>query len=82
MCAHCTNFQRLDGNLQIIDRACRRCEVQDIVQIAGNVNELGYIVMIEFKFFELKKMLNVIDISCDEIVHRNNMIAFINKLVA
>src|SRR5216110_1633140 len=56
--------------------------MKNVMQLTGDVDEFGYIVMIKLKFFELEKMLNVIEISCDEIIHCNNMITFIDKLVA
>jgi hypothetical protein len=44
-----TDFEGLDGYLQIVDGAGRGCKMQDVYQLTGNMDEFAYIVMIEFR---------------------------------
>ena len=56
--------------------------MQDIVQFAGNMDKFGNIMIVELKIGKFKEMFNVFDIPCDEVVHGDDMKAFLNKSVA
>jgi hypothetical protein len=56
--------------------------MQDIIQIAGYVNESADIVMIEGELSEGKEVLDVSDIAGKEVVHTDNRVAFLNEAVA
>jgi hypothetical protein len=45
------------------------------------MNELADIVMIETELFQREQMLNVLDITRDQIVHADHLIALFNKSI-
>ena len=56
--------------------------MKDIIKFAGDMNEPGHIMMIKFKLFELEQVLNIPEITRDQIIHGNHLVAFANKPVA
>ena len=56
--------------------------MKDVIQLTGNVNELGHIMVVEFKFLQLEKVLDIPEITRDEVIHRNHLVTFLNKPVA
>jgi hypothetical protein len=46
------------------------------------VYELGYIVMVKFELRQLKQVLNIFKTSCDQIIHRDYVIAIVDKTIA
>jgi hypothetical protein len=63
----------LDGNFKIVDWAGGRCEVKDIGQGAGDVHILGHVVVVEFKFRQREKVLDVLHFPRDQVVHANHV---------
>jgi hypothetical protein len=56
--------------------------MQDIVEIAGYVDELGDIVMVEFEVFFLKKVFDITEVAGDEVIHSDDMVSFREETVA
>ena len=56
--------------------------MKNVIQLPRNMNEFGYIVMIEFKFFQLKQVFNISKIPGDQVVHCDYMVTFADKPVA
>ena len=54
-----TYFQCLNRDLEIVNRAGRRCKMKDIVEVAGDVNEFWNIMMIKFELLQLRR-----DVQC------------------
>lgn len=82
MCAMRTHFQGLYGHLQVIDRAGRRGEMQDIVQFARYVDKLGDIVVVVLEVFLLKQVFDVVEAAGEQVVHADDLVAFGEKAVA
>jgi hypothetical protein len=53
-----------------------------IIELAGNVNKLRYIMMIELEFLYREKMFNILNVAGEKVVHANHRIAFFQKTVA
>ena len=56
--------------------------MQNIIQLPGYMNELGNIVMIKFKILQLEKMLNILQVAGDQVIHADHTISFTNKPIA
>src|ERR1044072_1454427 len=56
--------------------------MQNIIELSGDKNKFGNIVVKKFKIFEMKKMLDIFQIAGDEIIHSNNGKSFFDKPVA
>lgn len=52
-----------------------------IINIPGNVKERGNIVPVKGKPLELKEVLDVFEIPCDEVINPDNLAAFFDKPV-
>jgi hypothetical protein len=55
--------------------------VKDVIQFARYVNEFGDIMVVELKLLQFEKVLDVGQISCDEVIHGDYMVAFFYKAV-
>ena len=55
--------------------------MKDIIQLTGNVYELAYLVMIELKFLQPEKVFNIFQITCDQVIHTNDMEPFLDEPV-
>jgi len=53
--------------------------MQYVFQLTGDVDELGNIVMIKFKLRQGKKMLEILHVTGNEVVHCYDMIIFPDK---
>jgi hypothetical protein len=51
------------------------------MQLSGNMDILGNIVMIEFKIRIREQVLNIAKIPGDQVVHPNHIVSFLNKAV-
>ena len=56
--------------------------MQDIIQLAGNMNELGYIMMIKLKLLQLEQMFNIFQVTGNQVIHADNMVTFFDKTIA
>ena len=56
--------------------------MQDIAELAGNMDEFTHVMMIEFKMFQLEKVFDIPEIAGDEVIHTNDMVTFGDKAVA
>src|SRR5687768_10912808 len=56
--------------------------MKNIIQLAWNMNEFCYIMMIKFKLFQFEKMFNIAKITGNQVVHRQHMMAFFYKPIA
>jgi hypothetical protein len=77
-----TNLQRLDRHLQIVDRASRTSKMQDIVQLARDMDKLAYVVVVEGEILFGKKMLDISKITRYQVIHRHHFVAFSHKAIA
>ena len=55
-----THLQRLNGDLQVVDRAGRRGEMQDVVQGPAHVDEFRDVLVDEA---EIRKRQQVVDVA-------------------
>ena len=76
------HLEGLYGNAQVVDGARRRGKVQDVIQLPRYVHKSAHIVMVELKLRELKQMGQVVHVACDQVVHADDMVAFLDKAVA
>src|SRR3981081_2227373 len=74
-------FQCLNRDFQIINGACRRCKMQNVMKLARQMDKLRNIVVIKFKVWKLKKVFNVAEVACDQIIHGDNLVAFFEEPV-
>ena len=70
-----TDLERLDRQLEIIDRAGRRGEVENIVHRAGEIDELRHIMLDELKSRVAREMRDIIGIARDEVVDGDDAVA-------
>ena len=82
MCTHSTHFEGLYGNLQVIDRASRRSKVKNVIQITRNMNELGHIMVIKFKFLQLEQVFDILEVTSDQVIHSDHLVTFPDEPVA
>lgn len=56
--------------------------MENIIQLTRHVNEFGYIMVIEFEIRQVKQVFDVANVTCDEVVHGNHVIPFLDKPIA
>jgi hypothetical protein len=56
--------------------------MQDIFQVAGDMNEFAHVVVVKFEFGQLEEMLDIAKIAGDEVIHPDDMIAFFYETIA
>ena len=56
--------------------------MKDIIYRPRNVNKFGNIVMIKLKLFQFEKVLDICQITCNEVIHSNYIVSFFNKAIA
>src|ERR1700753_1845031 len=56
--------------------------MQDIIQRAGDMDELGNVMVVELKFLEGEKMPDITQITRNKVIHTNHMIPFLYTAVA
>ncbi len=71
-----TDLEGLDGELEIIDGAGGRCEMEDVVDAAGEVDELCDVVVDELEVLVAGEMGDVVGIARDEVVDGDDAMAF------
>ena len=76
------HLERLDRQLEIIDRARGRGEVQHAVEIAGDVRELGDVVAHEREALVPGEVRDVVWAPSDEVVEADDRMAVAKKSVA
>ena len=69
------DLQRLDRQLQVIDRARGRGEVPDVVDLPGEVEELGDVLLDELEVRVAGEMGDVVGLSGDQVVDRDDGMA-------
>lgn len=52
--------------------------MQDIIQFARYVDELGNIMVIELKVRQREKVLNVADVARNKVIHADDVVTFFN----
>jgi hypothetical protein len=52
------------------------------MQFTGDVHICGDILMVEFKVLMFEEVFNVAQVTCDQIVHGNNMKSFFDEPIA
>ena len=55
--------------------------MKDIIQTSRNMNIVRYIAMVEFKVFPMHKMFNIFQITCDQVIHCNDVIILIDEII-
>ena len=76
-----SDFQRLDGELEVINRRCGRGEVEDEVHVVGEKDEIRDVVLDEAEAFVAREMREVGDVARDEIVYTDDAVALGEKAV-
>ena len=77
-----THFQGLNGDFEIVDWTGRRCKMQDVVEVTFDVDELTHIVVVKLKAVESGKVLDVAKVTCNQVVHPDDMVPFGHETVA
>jgi hypothetical protein len=80
--AKAADLQGLDGYLQVVDRAGRAGEMEDISQLTRYMDEFADVMMVEFKILQLEKVFYILHVPRDEIVHPDDMVTFLYKTIA
>ncbi len=80
--AQAAHLQRLDGQFQVVHRAGRAGKVEHCVQIALNIDVIGHIVLDEMKALMTGQVGNVVCVACDQVVHRDHMMALLQQPIA
>ena len=75
------DLERLDGQLQIIDGAGGRREVEDDVHLAGDVEVLGDVLLDEAVVRITLQVVEVGRVAGDEVVHADDAESFRQKTV-
>lgn len=76
------DLQGLYGNSQIVNGASGRRKMQDVIQLSRHMHKGTDIVVVKLKLRELKQMGEVVHIARDQVVHADDMVAFLDKAVA
>ena len=53
--------------------------MQDIFQVTRYMNKLAHVVVMKLKFSQWKQVLDVSQITCNEVVHGDDMVPFFQK---
>jgi hypothetical protein len=53
--------------------------MQYIIQLPGHMHKFAYIVVVKLKLLKVKQVLNVPEIPCNQVIHANNMIPFLDE---
>ena len=56
--------------------------MEDIIELARNVDVLRYIVVVKLKIGVLKQVRYIVHIACYQVVHANNIVPFFYKPIA
>ena len=75
VCAERSDFQRLNWQFQVVDRAGWRRKVPDIIHRAIQKNKLGHILLDEPKAPVASQVRDVVHAASDEIVNDNDFVA-------
>ena len=74
------DFQRGDGELQVIDGGGGAGEMHYRVQLAGDVQVVGDVVLGEFELRVLEQVLDIVDVACYEVVYAYYGMAFAEQV--
>ena len=77
-----SNFQGLDWNPEVVNGRRGRREMQNVIERAFQFNVLRDIVVVEGKVLVIHQMVDVFEISCDEVVHGIHLKSFSDEAVA
>ena len=75
------NLQRGNRKIEVIDRTRRRREVKDEVDLARQINEIADIVLDEMKVLVAGEMLDVGDVSGEQVVHPDHLMSLAQQPV-
>ena len=53
--------------------------MQYIIQLPGHMHKFAYIVVIKLKLLQVKKVFNVPKIPCNQVIHANNVVTFLDE---
>ena len=82
MGAERAHFQRRNGMLQIINRAGRRSEMKNVIQLFfRQENEIGNVVLDEPIILVAGQMPDVLQVARDQIVDRDDAVAFLEQTI-
>src|ERR1700674_1348735 len=76
------HFQSLDRKFQIVDRAGRRSEMQDVIDGAWDIDKLCDVVLHDRKWRVSREMAQVGGSASNQVIDRENLPAAIEKVVA
>lgn len=49
--------------------------MKDAIQVTRYMNEFGYIMVIKLKLLQLKEMLDIRQVSCNQVIHSDDMVS-------
>ena len=55
--------------------------MQNIIQLSGYMNELGNIMMIEFKFLQFEQVLYVTQVAGYQVIHADYLVSLPDKTI-
>ena len=73
------HLERLDRQLEIVDRARRRCEVQHVVDRLGEEERLADVVLDEGEVLATAQMLDVAQAAGDQVVDADDAAALLEQ---
>ena len=83
MSAKRPDFQRRDGQFEIINRTCRRCEMENEIDFRiRQKNEIRDVVLNEMVVWTAGQMPDVGLIASDQIIDGNDAVAFCEQTIA
>ncbi len=69
------DLQGLDRQLQIVDGARRGREVEDTVELASHVDELGDVVLVEGEPVATEQVTDIVGGAGDQVVERHDLVS-------
>jgi hypothetical protein len=82
MRAQCADLQRLDGKVEIVDRAGRGCEMQHRINRAFDIDVVCDILLDKVEIIAPGQMLDIARAAGDEVIHGDDRMAFGQEFVA
>jgi len=77
-----TDFQSLNRKFQVVDRACRRSKVKNLVDRSRDIDKLGDVLLHDRKWRASREMAQVGGSAGDQIVDREYFPTAIEEVVA
>ena len=56
--------------------------MKDIIKVTRDMDETAHIMMIKAELLQRKQMLNILEVTGDQVIHADHFIAFADKFIA